>query len=174
MKISVSKQNQKEINSLMLKHNGHVDVVLLDNADKLIAENIAYQCPFKGGKAVYDARGIVWKYNPGAKFSDELLCNNGAYFKEANNREEKINNDFISLAPNPAANKITLSYNLSGYKVCKLKIIDITGRIIKIVRLNNKQQKTEIVLAEFSEGIYSMRVIADDTEIKTLKFAVVK
>ncbi len=35
----------------------------------------------KGGTAVYQARAIVWSYNPGVIFNEEDYCNDGAYFR---------------------------------------------------------------------------------------------
>ncbi len=174
MKISVSKQNQKEINALMLNHDGKISVGNLTTGDKTVVENIAWQCPYKGGKAVYDARGIVWKYNPGAKFEDELLCNNGAYFRQSENHSIASRGTEISLFPNPAKNTVTLHYNLSDFKNVTASVADLTGRVLYTFDVDAKVAETNFNVADFANGYYLVKIMAGNNEIKTMKMAIAK
>ncbi len=169
----IFEQNQKEINTLMLAHDGNVTASNISIPEKNIAESVAWQCPFKGGTAVYSARAIVWKYNPSAKFSDDVLCNSGAYFREGKGVSEVIASE-INLYPNPAKNEATLQYNLYDYKNARAKVYDITGKELKVIELTIKESKAIITLSAFSNGIYSVKIIADGNEIKNLKLAVIK
>lgn len=170
----VFEQNQKDMNNIMLNYDGVITEQNLASSDKPIVEGIAWQCPYKGGKAVYTARAIVWKYNPGAKFSDYELCNEGAYFRQTQQLTKPVNTTNISLHPNPAANSVTINYSLPGIENPRALILDVTGRAIKSFLVNSKETQKEIDISGFIPGIYFVKVNADNYELNTLKLTVIK
>jgi hypothetical protein len=171
----IFEQNSHDINDMILKHDGIISAENILSSDSALAESIASQCPYKGGKAVYSARVIVWKFRPDALFLDEDLCNDGSYFRGPQHSPAAAKIIVpITLIPNPANNNVIIYYLLNEYETARAYLIDITGRHIKSVSLNTKETKADFDVKEISQGIYALKVFADKNLIGTLQLSVIK
>lgn len=77
--------------------------------------------------------------------------------------EKVINNDNISIYPNPANSEFTITYNLSKAAETDIRIYDITGSEIKILEQGSKNkglnQKTYSIANEkIKQGIYFIKL----------------
>ncbi|WP_394758986.1 CotH kinase family protein [Flavobacterium sp.] len=99
---------------------------------------------------------------------DTSLNNNLASNWFANNVTLSVpnfnySNSIIAIYPNPASNLITIN---SSNTINKIEIIDIYGKLVKIITLNENEIKTDI--SSFSKGIYFIKIY-DENDIKTEK-----
>jgi hypothetical protein len=77
--------------------------------------------------------------------------------------EKVINNENISIYPNPANTEFTITYNLSKAAETDIRIYDITGNEIKILEQGNSNrghnQKTYSIANEkIRKGIYFVKL----------------
>lgn len=74
------------------------------------------------------------------------------------NTFELSENDIL-LFPNPASHSITLK-NASRLNLDNVQIIDVTGKLIKTMKLNDMELTQDILIEELANGVYFIRVNA--------------
>lgn len=83
-------------------------------------------------------------------------------------KETSLAVNSIDVFPNPANNKLNLTFELIKNSTVKIELIDITGRVISVLSnenlLSGKISKT-IETASFAEGNYILKVSADEAVI---------
>lgn len=83
-------------------------------------------------------------------------------------KEISIAVNALDVFPNPANNKLNLTFELIKNSTVKIELIDITGRVISVLSnenlLSGKVSKT-IETASFAEGNYVLKVSADGAVI---------
>jgi hypothetical protein len=85
----------------------------------------------------------------------------------------EIDNDNISIFPNPATGKATLSIpNISSYKNPILDLFNLYGQTVKTMPIKEKQ--TQIDLTDLPAGSYLYRMNAGSELLKTGKFVIHK
>jgi len=110
-------------------------------------------CCSKNGEKIYQY----------SKFAD---CNIGSLI---NNSEYNNLNQLLSLYPNPANNKITIS-NPSSISIKKIELIDFSGRIVQLWEASQLFENT-LNIQQIPPGIYLLKATTD-TGIKTGKLVV--
>jgi len=75
--------------------------------------------------------------------------------------ENSINSPSITIFPNPIFNKATI--NIDKYKTCNLKILDVFGRVMKEIRIENSI--TEVTLDNLNSGVYFFLFEFDESNI---------
>ncbi len=79
---------------------------------------------------------------------------------------EKKNKDISSLTvfPNPATGKMSVSFYSRSISGVKIKIVDLTGREVLIDNFNVEPGKNtrDIFLKNISKGVYTLHVMSDD------------
>ena len=71
--------------------------------------NIAQQCPYAGGPAVYIARGLLRVVNDSIEYFDDVVCLQYGIFRTANISVQS-GEPTIKLIPNPAANTLVMHH----------------------------------------------------------------
>lgn len=133
------------------------------------------QCPYKGGKAVYKARTMVWLYNPGAKFIDDELCTNGAYFRQTNSENNSTNlYAAITVIPNPSNDLVTVYYFADSKEKGKLKIYNETAQLIKSYPIFAEKNSIELSVQDLISGIYNIQIVFTDRPVQQTKLVVIK
>ncbi len=69
----------------------------------------------------------------------------------------KKSNDKILIAPNPAHNNVSVSWN-KMYENVQLSIVDLTGKIVLTGNVEAGEQSTEIALPELPTGVYLLNL----------------
>jgi hypothetical protein len=87
--------------------------------------------------------------------------------------EPKMENS-ISVWPNPFTDITVLEYNLTENNNAQIEIIDLNGKMIKPIRINDKSGKVELNLSQQAEGVYQYRFINGNEEIENGKLVLVK
>ena len=76
----------------------------------------------------------------------------------------------IKVYPNPSNGVFTLN-NINNVMLQRAEIYDINGRVIKTIKLNNKQVTQEINISNLASGVYFMKLVSNNAEkiIKLIK-----
>lgn len=64
-------------------------------------------------------------------------------------------NSLITLGPNPAKDYVIVKHPARNH-TAQLKVVDLTGKVIKVVAVGNNTTQTKIVLKELTRGTYSI------------------
>jgi hypothetical protein len=99
-------------------------------------------------------------------------CHIGDAIQNSNGSKEKT----FSFFPNPATDYFTLklSEGVLNMEDVEFKIIDASGRIIKVFNFNPKQPDRLIEIQDLSSGIYQLILLNENQIIETQKLSVIK
>jgi len=90
--------------------------------------------------------------------------------------QEKNQPDF-SVYPNPASNQMAIHYKLKNEEVVELKLLNLSGQLMKKITTNQKQTigdyKKTIDVSDLNDGIYLVK-LSTSSYTKTLKVIVSK
>ena len=92
--------------------------------------------------------------------------------KTTNGNEEET---MLKVFPNPAKNYFTVDYKLSktsGSAV--IEIDDLTGKKLRVLQLNDKQNQLIIETKDLQTGIYYIRLLIDGATSKIQKISIIK
>ncbi|MBL7928627.1 MAG: hypothetical protein JNL47_03995 [Bacteroidia bacterium] len=113
-------QNQKLINALVMAYlKGGKDSISL-NEDLLLA--IAQQFPYKGGRAVYEARAMLKLFNDTIHYNDTQECLMQGIYRFSNSTAEEAKMATIDIIPNPAREKAIIKLNGLTEGICHVEI----------------------------------------------------
>ncbi len=115
-------------------------------ADLGLIESIALQCPGEGGKAVFQARSLLIKLQPGRKFIYSNCFPQPFSAKSELSTEPETSQGF-SVFPNPGRNRVQVRAQQSGF----LKISNQLGKTILDLEVENN---LELDVSSWSRGIY--------------------
>ncbi len=165
---AIYESNQQDVNEVFL------DVI----ADKIFAfeteqfsklEDVANQCPYSGGKAVYKARALLKIADNDLHWNDADICNGSP--KES--FDSNVGNQFL-IFPNPSDNIITLKYLIADSSECKIILKDILGRQLQQYTLETKNSTISIGLKTYPAGIYLLSLLNNENEHFIGKVSLVK
>ena len=113
---------------------------------------IAWQCPFIGGPAVYSARSLYGYMDDTTYFDDDLICiSQGIAPRLANKSDKELH---FSVYPNPAKGKATLTYELDDDRNGKFILYNSLGEMQVSYILDSKKQEFDFDTSSFANGVY--------------------
>jgi len=121
-------------------------------------ESIAHQCPFQGGPAVYIARALYKMINDSVEYNDDAVCLLDGIYRSG--KADSNLNEFV-LMPNPANESVQVAYINNEASIQSIKLIDIAGREIFNITLNDPFRSYNLSTKALTSGIY--RVIVEST-----------
>jgi hypothetical protein len=152
-------QNEQKINALYLKVIAR-EQTELNSEERSNLTNIAFQCPFQGGNAVYRARAI-YDYVNGTETVYPEDCDVIAPRLQANQESTST-----VLYPNPAGDYVMLNMPESDYnKTLLVSFVNMQGMVVLSKQTSAVEQ---ISTAQLSSGFYTC-VIKDSSTGATLK-----
>jgi uncharacterized repeat protein (TIGR03803 family) len=166
----VIEQNHKDVKSIFFSTlaNG---VDSLDSTQINTLWNIAKQCPFEGGRAVYEARYMLnYFYNTAIAFEDSC-SGQGQSDKPV---KKPVLNKIINAAvyPNPANSLLTVELDLQPNETGFICIYNSMGEQVRCETLKNNI--TTLPISDLSMGIYYYRITdLDDNLIKSDKVMII-
>jgi extracellular elastinolytic metalloproteinase len=98
-------------------------------------------------------------------------CNQGMQSSEEN---YFVNENYISVFPNPATGSINVSLRPFEGRAGALVIHNAQGQIVYQQRMQEMGGVTTIDVSRFSPGIYQCMAFSDDKEMQTVKFVVTR
>ena len=76
--------------------------------------------------------------------------------------------------PNPATSEVKLRHSFGENSNLLFELYDYTGRKVKVVQCNNCIQDLVIHLDDFSTGLYTYKVIVNNTQVSNGKLNIIK
>ncbi len=80
----------------------------------------------------------------------------------------------IIFYPNPVKNIATIRHSFKGAVELRIEIYDNAGRKVKVIMCKDCNTQTSIDLSGFSNGLYSYKVIQNNSFVKVGKFDIIK
>ena len=160
----------KQVNGIIIAQLQQETDSLAD-ADKSVIDVIAFQCPFTGGYAVYQARAIREAYAGATFYDDEQLC----FSNQRETHESEPSNIKIQVYPNPAADVafILLSGVIEEKEI--VKVIDIYGALRWQYYLRADENLVQCKLSNLPSGIYCVEyLLSDGSKVCSSKFTISK
>ena len=154
--IAVARQLLQEITETLSPIDNYKKLLLIkadmmqygdiSQVQKQTLVEIAQQCPLSGGNAVYEARDFVETTNGIAAYDDAEACRPVLPRGAGRNMSE------LSIYPNPATDKITLS----GMRLQSLQVCDIAGKPM-IGHSNIDKDEYTIDISSLPNGVYMIK-----------------
>jgi len=148
----------------------------LTSTQKGNLEDIAGQCPFIGGNAVFRARALLAAYIGQAYYSDDSLyiVTESLISPPQALRKSLGELQGITLYPNPADNSVTLLAKEIFLDPGHISLYDLTGRLLKQVVLASGQRQWNIDVADLSPGLYLYRITKDNRNYASGKLSIIR
>ncbi len=184
-------ENEQIINRIYLKVLRYsIDSLSVDDSTFIV--ELANQCPYIGGSAVFKARSLITNYYPSSMFDDLKLCSDVGIYKQTttNNSNTKSiitrENEYLqqvkqhmdtklayptifSINPNPTNSQIIISYRIKPNEEGQLIIYDILGRERMTIYLQSKNDKAVVGLNDFEQGIFIYKYFVNNIQIESGK-----
>ncbi|MBU3675668.1 MAG: T9SS type A sorting domain-containing protein [Chitinophagaceae bacterium] len=168
----VQEQHEYEINRIYLRYLRYGSDSL-SAADAALIEDLATQCPYIGGTAVFKARSLFALYQPGFYIDDMAVCNAAGVYKNGKglfDEENELLNNLVGqgqktdseqnevwVYPNPTQGVVTIS-SRQVFNEARWIFKDMTGRSIAEGILPDKALNQRITLPFVSSGVYQLQV----------------
>ena len=170
----IPEQNQKSVNKALFSLEAYgLDSLSMYSASML---DIAQQCPYSGGKAVYQARWFVMEYiNDTLQFDDYNTCiSQGMLRLQSSNLQRKQNSDILFvIVPNPNKGVFTLKFTGDSSDLKSIDIVNNYNQVIQKILTDAQKVEYLIDLRGISNGIYFVRVESKNGIYTTRKLVIV-
>ena len=139
-------------------------------------ENIALECPYEAGPAVYEARNLLMRYTGKSYYNScEGYTSTVASAKTSkrikfNDEDETKVEESISIYPNPVKDELNINIQLQEDEVAEWTLQNIKGQLIQSGSLKSKNNPID--LSHLSQGIYFIQIKMNNQLIKTDKLIV--
>lgn len=164
-----AKINQKRVNDIFLATIS-LDSFELDSIQIDALDSIAWQCPWSGGDAVFQARGMVSIVRD-TVYNDSLLCAQQQY--RLAGKPKPVSE--LMIYPNPADEVVFIGMPedraaLSG----ELAVFNSLGQLMVKRKVNEADQLAELNTTQWNAGMYSCLVILTNGDRYHAQFIIVK
>src|SRR5690606_31880998 len=139
--------NQKRVNDIFLATIA-LDSFELSTSHIAALDSIAWQCPWSGGDAVFQARGMLSIVRD-TVYNDSLLCAQQQQYKLAG---EGSPAGKLKIYPNPADEVMTIE--IGEIENATLRIFNGVGRIHYETKITAAQQTLDIQTGKWVPGMY--------------------
>jgi hypothetical protein len=143
------------------------------NINELYAQlmNMAEQCPYYGGEAVYRARAVLELVNDSLIYNDDVNCLLYGIYR-IGVMDSTLTEEKIDVKPNPANNYIKVKVHCKENEVYDVEIINTIGQKVLNTSLPcNKENNINISFLQ--QGIYTVTV-KTNTKIQSFKLSIIK
>jgi hypothetical protein len=155
-------QNQKDFNAIYAVYIEDDSLVTPNQIQDLVT--MSKLCPFTDGLAVYQARGLMRRWDDSTFFYND--CEHNAPTQEEHARRIANSltgaNVITEVYPNPANSSVMVKTNLNS---CSIEIYDVIGKHILSQKLN--ENETKIDVTSFNNGTYLYKIA--DSSNKVIK-----
>jgi hypothetical protein len=145
-------QNRKWVNELHLRTIAQGNVTFT-NTQKQQLFDLANQCPFAGGDAVFIARTLYNLIDHNAYFNDEEICANLVAFKKEQKVKKTVADLSVSISPNPASEIVDITIKNSLEDLI-ITIYNTAGQLLGSASINNY---VELNVSDFPNGVYLVK-----------------
>ena len=159
---------EQEVNALyygLLSES--IEQIDTEQAERML--EIGLMCPQEAGQSVFKARKIYALYDPNPLPMWECPEQEAA---ERSAKEEIVNNEYLTLQPNPTNDWLEISLNNSDDSVKSWQIFDLTGRLVQQGEFLGTSQKVQ--LNSVQAGLYHVLVDKRNGEQFSQKLVIIK
>ena len=151
---TIYEKNALIVNSIYLETLNANDENMYSPSQAAQLKSIAFQCPLSGGDAVYIARGMLGLTS---NFDNSVMCSSSQ-----NSVAPLVNNTVatertFSVYPNPASDKLTVTFEKELVANGEISIVNIMGQIIQSYKIVEGSVSTDISLDKVSNGFYLLQ-----------------
>lgn len=168
---TIYEDNEQRVNAIFLSTIAK-DIFTFNQQEKNTLGEIAFQCPFTDGYAVYRARAMYRLMEPSILFNDDLLCGQAQQKQSEQEEFENIENTIISISPNPA-NDLLKIHVMKQESDLQLGFRSITGQLLKSVTLPLGREYLTINTTDLPVGIYYLSVSSEEKVVEVKKVVIV-
>jgi hypothetical protein len=151
--------------------------------------NIALQCPWVAGDAVYPARALYGRYADSIIFFDDLvLCaidtdtvsSGGGTLREllaaSPPKQDTTSSslEYVQVFPNPAKNLLNLAYYAQTRGAVYFEMRDALGQVMLMQPLANGQTSGQFATRGLSDGLYYWRLTDSARTVKAGKVVIMQ
>ena len=133
--------------------------------------DIAWQCPFLGGPAVFSAR-VLYSMISDTIFDDDLICIRQGIAPRMKDIENYLENS--SIYPNPAKNSTTLLYQMPEGSAGELILFNSLGSVEVKYKLDSKQKEFLFDTSRLSNAVYYYSVNLSDEILSRGKLMLIR
>lgn len=161
--------NSTQMNELFIQ----LEEASYTNVNELYAQlmNIAEQCPYYGGEAVYRARAILELVNDSLIYNDDMNCLPYGIYREGKGIVEDSNSK-ITVKPNPANSYIKVKVNCRENEMYDVEIINAIGQKVLNTTLQCNKENN-ISISYLQQGIYTVTV-KTNTKVQSFKLSIIR
>jgi hypothetical protein len=132
-------------------------------------ENLIYQCPLAGGRAVYQARALYTLVNDSLVYTNDSL--NCAVLGLSWRQIKPTVQDEVQLIPNPASHSTRVIWDKEIYPAASIGLYSLLGKQQMHVKTIENTGEIEVDIASLSQGFYIFQLMdAYGNPIKNVKF----
>ncbi len=168
-------------NNITQTHKAYNNVYLsgvTSATDYATLQTLANLCPTTHGNAVFEARALLNMVSySNIEYSDS--CNEASvgrigYFEEEQQGIVVAENIQANLFPNPNNGEFTLAYDLKNIAEATIQLYDVRGSLLLSQTVTNENNLTKLNATNFDNGIYFIKVIANNNTLWVSKFVINK
>ncbi len=148
---AIYETNQKQYNQIWLQMliNGQHEP---DSSQTVTLENIAGQCPYSGGEAVYQARALLGTANT---YDDKTICWPPAPIQRRFSDSDELE---FSVFPNPAHGYLVVRLNRELEEGAQVVVTNPLGQTLLSQKLKPGEREFFVILTEIPSGTYFVTV----------------
>ena len=154
---SLVEQNEKSINDIFFSTIAKHNFTFTESQINEI-ENIALQCPYTGGEAVYRARVLHTALTGFTTYNDSINCAvQGINWRQGNSsKAEKFLS--VSVVPNPTSGKAAFIFTSSIESIATIEIFNTLGQKVSSFNLPSNTETFDFNTQSLSKGMYYYKV----------------
>jgi hypothetical protein len=147
----VWEQNQQAYNQVWLEMTVN-NQAFPDSVQLATLMGIANQCPYAGGEAVYQSRGLL---SEDLVFDDVSLCNTGAQGYQKEDIQTALE---FNVYPNPGKDHIVIELKDAANWGGNVTLTDMLGRFVRSQVIADGDQQAFLMLDAVPAGVYNLKV----------------
>jgi hypothetical protein len=135
-----------------------------EDNQKLLLENIANQCPYTGGTAVFRARSMLIRY-PEYEF-DDGQCDSQAqlFIGNGNIGNTNTENNTFKVFPNPAQDEVSIIFEKDETILYQtISLYNIHGQEVLQMNISQESNTHQFSTSQLMQGVYYLKVL-DETK----------
>ncbi|HNQ13542.1 MAG TPA: hypothetical protein PKM16_10080 [Bacteroidia bacterium] len=170
--VEFPEQNEKAANEIIYMHKKLGTDTLVQYLNNIRA--IAQQCPFRGGKAVYQMRAMLEYMNDTLEYDDDAACLQQGIYRNNTSASQSIDSEYFRIRPNPTSGNLEIDIVPSDDSKCSIFIISSVFQIIRSFEINCKVPAHSLSLEDLAPGIYAVAYLKEDKLFNHRKLVIVK
>ena len=170
----INGDEQNEINSTLMNDLFmQLEEANYTNIDEHYNEimNIAEQCPYYSGEAVYRARAVIALVNDSIEYNDDVNCLLYGIYRQGKTANE-LTSERIEVKPNSASDYVSIKVSCKENETFSADITNTVGQSVLNKKLKCNQVNI-INISELQQGAYTI-VVKTKNEIQNFKLILVR